>query len=411
MHSNYVDCQNFVKDCENKSFLVELGASLFAEKNYNLVNISRDLNISYSNEKEINSEKNGGLGVWDGAEWKIRFVDGSSSSWYDGILGKAKMIWRYKMGLFSGKTLAFDLAEKFFHIYDYLNNDNHYLFVEDILSNLNLTWTVESTAKDFFLKKGVNENFVDEIIGGLVRNTYGQYVDKITAFGGLISLYSAVGEVYSSKNGNMNIFKEMLEVSKNVNLKLNSKVITVEKKTESGEFIVTTADNKTTVFDIVVVATPLNKVKFDNIALPIQQVEYVTVHTTIVIGKLNLNYFKLKDYKELPESILIPSSADCPFNSFSIKTWINGTDAALVKFFSPKELEKSLLEQIFVGTQQVYRRSIEAYPKLELKNLNKWKTPFQLTEGLFYVNGMEEWISTMETESLSGFVIFIIEYC
>jgi prenylcysteine oxidase/farnesylcysteine lyase len=86
----------------------------------------------------------------------------------------------------------------------------------------------------------------------------------------------------------------------------------------------------------------------------------------------------------------------------SVKSeWINGT-SLVCKFFSHKLIDDQLVNLMFDETSQVYRRDVDAYPVLGVKDAD-WSVDVEAeTRGVFYVNGMEEWISTMETESVSG---------
>ncbi len=127
-----------------------------------------------------------------------------------------------------------------------------------------------------------------------------------------------------------------------------------------------------------------------------------------MVGRPSLNYFNVKSYDTFPESILIPDSANCPFNSFTVKQWINATLqddnqlSALVKIFSPQHLNDTLLDTLFASRTQTIVQTWKAYPYLAPKGDN-WDAPVELdSQGVYYLNRMEEWISTMETETIAG---------
>lgn len=72
----------------------------------------------------------------------------------------------------------------------------------------------------------------------------------------------------------------------------------------------------------------------------------------------------------------------------------------MVKIFSKKRLSDEWLETMFsehVGW--VHRKEWEAYPYL---TPTAYFTPIRLTENIYYINGMETLLSTMETETVAA---------
>lgn len=113
----------------------------------------------------------------------------------------------------------------------------------------------------------------------------------------------------------------------------------------------------------------------------------------------------MNSINEIPSSILTPQDSTLPFFSFSIKQK-SLNDQTVVKFFSHQLLKDEDLHLIFTNAKFVYRKSVEAYPRLPVKN--ELSGDFEVSDGLFFVNGMEEFISTMETEAVSGFNVAML---
>jgi prenylcysteine oxidase/farnesylcysteine lyase len=154
----------------------------------------------------------------------------------------------------------------------------------------------------------------------------------------------------------------------------------------------------------------------------ISPVDYVVVYSTVVVGLPDLQFFGVPSYKSFPTTIFVTESSNgtSPFNSFSIEKWINSTIGAMgddekesdlsavVKIFSPTRLEERVLEEMFIRRSQTFVKRWYAYPYLKIKKdrndgEEEMFNPIHLdSAGTFFLNGMEEWISCMETETISA---------
>lgn len=70
--------------------LFELGASIFIERNYNLINATRRFNLNLTGLTELPFER--GLGIWDGKDF---LFEESGNKYWD----VAKLLWRYGYSL------------------------------------------------------------------------------------------------------------------------------------------------------------------------------------------------------------------------------------------------------------------------------------------------------------------------
>ena len=91
-------------------------------------------------------------------------------------------------------------------------------------------------------------------------------------------------------------------------------------------------------------------------------------------------------------------------NSFNVSSGFSS--AQVVKFFSEFPLSSEELDNMFVSIQRVDRKfwnTPGSYPYLRPQSsTNEWSLPVEISDGFYYVNGYEAWISTMETETVSS---------
>ncbi|KAJ3038314.1 hypothetical protein HDV00_000825 [Rhizophlyctis rosea] len=411
---NVTVCSDEPTECYNTTQHIELGASIFAAKNHHLVNASRALNLTL-----VDLSKGGGkdrVGVWDGEGWRIlqtgKGIPGSDG-WLGDVVDKAKIIARY--GLFHGPLQAAkigrDIAARFFSIYDLLSATTPFNRIDNLVRELGLWEEVSTSSLEYFRDvKGINEAFVTEFVGGITKNTYLQEIAATSAFGGAIALYSGTNDLFHVEGGNYQIFERMV---KDEDVKLGNAVESIERVEKNGAstFIVEAQDGSKKTFDVVVVAAPLpaSEIKFRGIAVgDFPMLTYVQLYVTIVVGTFNPRYFGLTHHSEVPEGIFVPSepsSQTIPYVPFFTmgKSDI-GPKTSIAKFFSPRPISETDLNAIFAVREQTHRHAWDlpgSYPYLPVRD-ESWKVPVEVADGVYYVNAMESWISTMETETVSG---------
>ncbi|KAJ3279759.1 hypothetical protein HK104_001179 [Borealophlyctis nickersoniae] len=417
---NLTICEN--AKCEPQIMNVELGASIFAEKNFHLVNASREFNLTL-NDLTADDGQPDRLGVWDGEKWTFRQTGRigrlpGTDGWLGGVADKARLLARYGLwhGPIQAVALARQVAAQFLNIYDRIVSGHSFTRVDNVVRELGLWDTVSKPALEWFRDdKKINQLFVEEFVGGILMNTYLQQIWQSHAFAGLISLYSGTNNLYNVRGGNYQIFERMLDGE---DVRLKTDVLGVERVEKDGKtrYIVTTKKGAKDTFDVVVMAAPLpaSEITFRNIPLSrFPTMKYVHLHVTLVFGTLNPTYFNLPTASSIPETLFIPSPPtpntypSVPFYSMG-KHQLNATHV-LVKFFSSRRLEADVLDEMFVTRGETHRHVWDApgsYPYLTPKQgadgAEEWEAPIQITPGLYYVNAMEGWISTMETQTVAG---------
>ncbi|KAJ1548183.1 hypothetical protein HK096_002390 [Nowakowskiella sp. JEL0078] len=399
----------------NNSFVtIEMGASIIAQTNTHLLNATLALGL-----QNVSSDWNelipdgvdpesidGGIGIWNGE--KFVFIQKPGKGWMDRWVSNVKLLWRY--GFLNGPVKAMKLVDapvqKYLKLYDKMNSGAIYSSVSSIVNAVDLWDTLGISAYTFFREVNkISEAFVREFIGGVTIVTYSQEVDEIVSLGAMISMYSANTALFKVKGGNSRLFEEMITSAKPTVL-LNSRVDSVNRVVSSSNrttYLLTT-NGVTQEFDVVVIAAPLTgSINFDNVDTSvIEPISYINLHVTVVVGSLSSTYFNLPVDK-IPHTIMVPSyNRTSPFTSFSIYHSANGTQ--VVKIFSLQKMKKASLSQIFTEIQFLRRVVWDKpgpYPYLNVKG-KEWKGQIEIADGLYYVNAMEGFLSTMETESVAG---------
>ncbi|KAJ3129625.1 hypothetical protein HK098_000776 [Nowakowskiella sp. JEL0407] len=418
----------------NSYITVEYGASLIASVNYNLANATNDLGLVSVPSKwtEIGGDTVSGFGVWNGS-WRYKDIQALTWTTLTNSLTNVLLLLQY--GLLNGPTKAQNLVnpliDKFLLLYNRLSQVNPFTSVADIITSITLSDVVQSTASSYFRSNNINEAFMTDIIGGITKNCYGQEMDTIEAIGAIISLYSSLGGIFKIKGGNEKLFQKMA-IASGATIRLNS-IVTSVNGISDGRFAVSTATD-TSAYDVVVMAAPIvpdttPSIQFGNLDLSsVIPMEYVQIHgelmytefkfstnpyglVTIVVGEVKPLYWKILLSTDFPGDVLIPSGLDpliLPFHSVGLlytKTELLGRTTQVVKFFSKSVLNGPTLANCFRRIDYTDREvwnSPGAYPNLLPKQLSTYTGSFEVSPGFYYANIMEGFISTMETQSVSG---------
>ncbi|CDK26558.1 unnamed protein product [Kuraishia capsulata CBS 1993] len=394
--SNYVGGRSTTVRAKNSSTLVELGASIFIGDNEIMMNAVETFGLDHHDFSTSDE-----FLIWNGEEALYTYQD-SSIPYYS----QTKLLLRYGLSYFSAKTLVSGIVDKFLTYYysDY--------FPFPSLTKLSLTTGFSEltgeTSETFFTSNNIGSLYLHEIIEAVTRVNYAQNVNQIHALGASVCM--AAGSAYSVTGGNWQVFDSFIKVSE-ANLLLQHGVASIKKNAQSN-FEVTAVDSSgyefTEEYDQVVIAAPYYQT---NINLPtgysseVENRQYVELHVTLLttFGTLSKSYFNA-DY--VPTTVITSSEGaqkNTPFFSISKVGNISETTESIYKIFSPAELSDKFITTLFEKGSTiswVHRKTWKPYPYL--KPTTQF-TDFQLDQdGLWYLNGMEEFISTMETSALAG---------
>lgn len=416
---------------------IEVGASIFVDVNMNLMQASKLFNLTLTPHSTIKQEqdaRDGSFGIWDGEE--MVYSDFSTSR----PASFAKLIWRYGfLGPLRAKSHVKSCLSKFLKIYSL----PAFRSITELASQLDLLPLLNSTGWESFTDSTSSQEatslpsyknkFLSEVVSAATRVNYAQ---ELTSLHGLMSAVSFVteAETYSIQGGNRQIFAKMAE-SSGATLSLNTTVSSISRtppidgrRMNRGNWRVchdTAEDVRGSVcrdFDQVVLAAPhtLSTIRFDP-PLSLLPVEYVTLHVTLVASKtarLAGSYFGGSSSRHhrrrgVPQTVLT-NSPRAEFQSISVVDAVNGT--FIYKIFSLTRVSQDLLDRLFAAPgggdggggessetkaefEETYRHEWQAYPRgLPTTQFDE----VEIMDGLYYLNGIERFISTMETATIAG---------
>ncbi|KAJ8100700.1 Prenylcysteine lyase-domain-containing protein [Lipomyces tetrasporus] len=389
---------------------VEVGASVFVKENFILATAAKEFGLTVQTHDSGKVCRKDGLaiedsfGIWDGKDFV--FTASSESTWKSTI----KLLYQYgtapvRARLLSKKTIASFLA---------FYSENYFPFEDltEIAQSSGLTNLTSETTFGYFTGHGMSDRFVNEIVQAATRVNYAQNVKQLHALEGFVCL--AADEALQIEGGNWQIFEKMLQKSGAI-LRLGTVVSEiVNSKESSGKWeIRIAASDKVEKFDEVIIAAPYQQTGIGGSALGIKEVPYITLYVTIFTSTKRLSpmYFGLKPGVPVPTMILTTLPDDNQagshmppvFNSISIIRYIPEKNEYVYKIFSPSRTTPEFLQLIFEKGAEftwVHEKTWNSYPRLNrIRDFSALRVD---DGGIWYLNGIEQFISTMETSSLSG---------
>ena len=413
----------------NSSQPLELGASIFVEVNEILFSAARAFGlplVGAGSRRPRETSKS--FGVWDGSDFRF-IADDSDSWWYE--LGK--LIWRYGLAPLRTQRLMKKSISTFLKIYQ--APIFPFASLSQAAEELGLTDLTAESGAELLESKGIRRTFSQDIIQASTRVNYAQNLTQIHGLETMVCM--ATDGAMAIQNGNYHIFENMLRVS-DASLLLNTTVTAVIRNDDNTISIASrnteswgdsnTSDDRTEVYDEVVLAAPLQFTGIDfqphslKMRLP-EKIDYVNLFVTLLSSphRLASSYFGLDPLDVVPETILTTistkNSIEPPF--FSVSTLQKVTNPQLAgqeyayKIFSSSPVSSSLLSQLFgfpdpecsleeiprVHVSWLYEKTWKSYPYLHPRRT--FEGPL-LDDHIYSTAGIESFISTMETSALSG---------
>ncbi|KAL4897784.1 Prenylcysteine lyase-domain-containing protein [Aspergillus ambiguus] len=419
---------------DNPAYPVELGASIFVNVNYNLVNATRDLGLSVQSASyERPKESPDQIGVWDGEQFV--FVLQDTYSWWN----VAKLIWRYGWAPVRTQSLMKRTVQSFLRLYDAP------LFPFASLSAaaeaIGLLDATAAPGQSFLSDNGVAADFARDVIQASTRVNYGQNLPLIHGLEAMVCM--ATDGAMAVSGGNWQIFDRMLRASR-ADVHLNHTVTAIRRSAadDDDSWIVavdTPSGRASYVFDEVVIAGPLQYTDIQitpGLAQPPDEIPFVTLHVTLFASPHRLSPQYFHTTQPVPETVLttLPRDTDLgsskkgvgPAGFWSIST-LRTVDMVMddgrveqqyvYKIFSPERVTASFVRDI-LGLNSTAASDAAAIGDLPTHDISwshekTWRPyPFLyprvtfeepvLAPGLWYTGGIESFISTMETSALMG---------
>ncbi|CAG8570761.1 15583_t:CDS:2, partial [Acaulospora colombiana] len=331
---------------------------------------------------------------WDGEGFVF---EQSSSSYWD----LAKLLWKYGWTPVKVQRMVDSIVGKFLKTYEI---SEPFFSIGSEIERLHVDIETQFNAQHYFSElKNVNQLYLQNFVEPMTRVNYGQNLGEIHVMGAFISL--APQGAKSIRGGNYQIFENFIKHSE-AELRLDTevskitKVISIENDKEVLKYIVETKNGELDNFDAIVLATPIqfSKIKFENINVEMKEIPYVTLHVTLIAGRVNPAYFGCEKIEEVPQQIVTTNSGKTEFLSFATKLVLENGET-LHKIFSHQEMSDEVLDRIFTERSWIYKKVWKSYPRLIP---NQSFPRVEVDDNFFYVNSYEPFISTMETECVSG---------
>ncbi|XP_036118911.1 prenylcysteine oxidase 1 [Molossus molossus] len=397
----------------------EAGGSVIHPLNLHMKRFVKDLGLS-------TVQSSGGLiGVSNGKTLVFE-----ESSWF--IINIIKLIWQYGFQPLRMHMWVEDVLDKFMRIYRYQSHDYAFSSVENLLHSLggdDFLGMLNRTILETLQKAGFSEKFLDEMIVPINRLNYGQGTG-INSFVGVVSLAGADSGLWAVEGGNKLVCSRLLQASRS-NL-ISGSVMYIEEKTRTKQtgnptkmyeiVYQTGSETRSDFYDIVLVATPLNRkmsnITFLNFDPPIEEFHqyYQQIVSTFIRGKLNSTIFSSRTLDEFGlTTVLTTDKSDLFINSIGIVSSVRennnpqaSTGGAFVwKIFSRETLTKEQILKLFVSYDYSVKQQWLAYPHYKPPE----KCPsIILHDRLYYLNGIECAASAMEMSAIAAHNAALLAY-
>ncbi|KAK8734423.1 hypothetical protein OTU49_017448, partial [Cherax quadricarinatus] len=373
----------------------------------------------------------GSMGLFNGKEYLFR-----DSSWE--IITLAKLILRYGWDVYRLHELTEEMLTKFNRIYTLQSEGHAYHDVASLLYAMDpkfLEMTKKSSAA--WLKElGFSDLIINELVTAIAQCYYGQ-TPNIHAFVGSVSVAVADQNLWSVFGGNKRVAEELLKHSRASYLK---RLVTSVALHSQGHFTVTSTETDTPVkrlfsegspteipemnssydprtqdYDVVVIATPLNKDK-SNIKLVNFTKDFdfpghfERIICTMVQGEVNPESLLLMPDDHIDE--ILVTNPGLTFNSFGkqcpASLSVNSQDYPYVwKIFSSAPLGEDQLKIFFKERNSTDVIDWLAYPHY---NSDQHLGNFELVPGFYYLNAIEWAGSAIEMSIIGGKNVALLAY-
>ncbi|MBE3589285.1 MAG: FAD-dependent oxidoreductase [Firmicutes bacterium] len=379
---------------------IETGATLIHTANRHMVGAVERLGLHAASGSRRSGVPARRLAIWNGASFDLHVAGGT-------LALALRALWRYGASLLRARRLTVDMVRKLDSIYGEQAQGASFETPEAMFRRLGLYELTQVDADTYFRRHGVSLRFVREFSDGVARANYNQ-ATGMNAFVTLVSLAGGGlggGRLVSVAEGNVRVVEGLLSASRaRVRTGVEVRRVAAERASGTG-YRVVTADGGEDVFDVVIVAAPLEfaALEVSGVDLPAAahvRRTYCVTHTTIVAGRLRPAFFGIPE-RDDPSPYLV-LTRNHPAIPFSALGWIGrAADGRqdVYKLFSRDTLDDELLDRLFSWRTETVRLAWRAYPMLEPTSV--WP-PFRLSHGLYYVNAMESAVSTMETEAIAA---------
>ncbi|XP_022617944.1 prenylcysteine oxidase 1 [Seriola dumerili] len=393
----------------------ETGGSVIHPLNLHMKHFIEKLGIPA--RKDVSSK----MAIFDGKE--LTFEE---SDWF--ILNFLRMLWQYGFNFLRMQMWVESVLDKFMRIYQYQQYGYSFSNVERLLHAMggdNFLTLMNQTLEETMIGEGFSQIFLNDIVAPITRVNYGQSV-RIHGFVGAVSLAGADSGLWAVDGGNKRVCSGLLYHSKSdlIPARVTSIAVKVRpsKTGTTASFYevsyVGESGSAHSLYDIVVIATPLHQGKSDitfsgfSPQIPSNYPgRYHQTVSTLVHGLLNMSYLgTTQPASEFTVSeVLTTDSKGSVINSLSSLDPVHipagykrppASQTKVWKVFSPQPLSQEQLQNMFLSWDSVSESRWLAYPAYCPPH--RKTPPFILHNRLYYLNAVEWAASAMEMSSISA---------
>ncbi|XP_040013168.1 prenylcysteine oxidase 1 isoform X2 [Xiphias gladius] len=367
--------------------------------------------------KEVSSK----MAIFDGKE--LMFEE---SDWF--IVNVFRMLWRYGFNFLRMQMWVESVLDKFMRIYQYQQYGYSFSSVKTLLHAMGgdgFLALMNQTLEETMIGEGFSQIFLNDIVAPITRANYGQSV-RIHGFVGAVSLAGADSGLWAVDGGNKRVCSGLLYNSKSelIPARVTSIAVRVRpsKKGTTASFYevsyVGESGSAHSLYDIVVIATPLHQGKYDitfsGFSPPIPSHypgHYHQTVSTVVHGLLNTSYlgtaepaseFTVSDVLTTDSKGSVISSLISlnPVHIPAGYTQPPASQAKVWKVSSSQPLSQEQLQNMFLSWDSVSETRWLAYPAY--RSPHRKTPPFILHNRLYYLNAVEWAASAMEMSAISA---------
>jgi prenylcysteine oxidase/farnesylcysteine lyase len=379
---------------------VEFGAAFIHSTNQLLSSLLDSLQLEKCPSRHSAHGARFTLGIWNGSQFVLRLPA-------SGLLKYPGLALRYGISLVKLRRSIKNVLKQWGRLYDSQLSECVFADPKELFGSVGLLEATNQIAGAFWARQGVSSLVREELCCAIVRAIFSQNL-SINAFAGFAALVAAGiagGTAFSISGGNQRLCQELLSASQ-ARLFTGRAIAAIHSTSGGGSTIVDDRGISST-FDSIIVSAPLHESRIAlNLATPpkcsLNREEWLTVTETCVAGRLSSAFFGLGPQAIVPDLVLTIDETTNPFSAIrlvSTQQYTQDSGRQLYKISSVRPLEKRLLNDLFLNIDDVASATWCAYPRLEPKAES---VPFRIGQGLYYINSIEDIVSTLETEVLAS---------
>ena len=357
---------------------VEIGAAFFKKSNQFLTELLKEFKIKSNPIHNPTS-----IGIWNGKTFIIKTKHPT--------LAAILIFLRRPINIVRLLSTLRELDRR--NQIVYREARNHPSEWDELFTTARIMEWLQRSLRDVLIEKGIDSNFIDNILEPITRVIYNQD-SSLNAYAGLSAIKIIRGKTFNIDSGNELLPKRLLEES-GAALELGLEVENIDSR-EDGSYEVSGRDFSDTFDSVIIANQDTCNLKIET-SLPMDCSSRIfqEVYVKIVRGNLNNSYFNIPPDGSLPDTIV--STREVPFTHI-IKLKSEG----ILPIYSIASITPvNNLDDIFRDSEIMFQHKwSKAYPIFEpIQKMSKCR----LDKFLYYPNCIESAVSAMEPSIMSAF--------